>query len=650
MMLARTLRPAVTALLCVASLLASAVRAQNAAPHAFEGLHAGESARPAAPLTRDAEDEFAHLRFLDAGSARPLDNVRVEAWTEPGNGPLFVQTLVDEARSAEDGSVRVHWRRGSIHGEKLRISRSGYESQQISPDDDEVLLMPAASLRGRVLDLAGRPVAGATLRSRQSCAHAISASETHSAADGSFVLEDFPVAGVPELEVLADGYSARGELDTLLLRQQDLDARARGEFGCTIVLARCTPWRLRLLDAEGKPLAQRRVWTTDRPVLAQWTDAEGLCSFTPPTGASELTLETCDARPKLRFLVPMPPREGTTTLRPLDLQSPIERAGRATGLVRVDARSVRFVAAEALPRLTVFTHDGFVVEAGSSGACEVPLGPARAVVLGEFEEWLAEFAIDVRPEPQTLTLAPLSQSVIRVPRSELAARDVLLTQFGSRTESAELGGTGAADLPPGDAESILFALSPGAEHGLALEGADGSLRLAHFAPDPQHAGDLRATFAEPGCRLVPALDSASRIVVPWRGQGANASAGAQRGTVWPVRLPCPELDGERELGLPEGRLYYAEFAADGAVPRAVLRRARSDEGERIDLVRRARLEISGDAKRVFSATGEGDREGARFVLEPAPGPLFVHVEHADGSWSQLSLVLQPGEQRALMAR
>ena len=647
---ARARRRIAAAQLCAALLLGAPARAQDGPRHSFEGLHAGERAQPVAPPARGAEDEFAHLRFLDAESAHPLAGVRVEAWTEPGCAPLFVQTLVDDARSGEDGGVRLHWRRGSIRGEKLRVSRPGYESQQLAPDDGEVLLMRAAALRGRVLDLAGRPVAGALLRSRQSCAHAISASETRSAADGRFELEDFPVGGVPELEVLAEGCSARGELDTLLLRQQDLDARARGEFGCTIVLARCTPWRLRLLDEEGKPLAHRRVWTQDRPVLAEWTDGEGLCTFTPPTGASAIYLETCDAKPKLCYSVPMVPREGAAALRPLDPRAPAERAGRVTGLVRVDSQALHFLAAEAVPGLTVFTHDGFVLEAGSSGACEVPLGPARAVITGEFGEWLAEFALDAKPEAQTLALAPPSRSVIRLARSQIAAHDALLTQFGSRTECTELEGAGSAVPPPGDAASILFALSPGAEPGLALEGADGSVRLARFAADPGRAGELRASFDEAGCRLVPALDSAARIRVPWRGPGANGSIGAQRGTVWPACLACPELEGDRELELPAGRLYYAEFAAEGAVPSAVLRRARTDASERIDLVRRARVELAGNAQRAWGATGEVERDGARLVCEPAPGPLFIHVQHADGSLSLLALELAPGETRLLTAR
>lgn len=632
--------PAAVALLGAALGFAGFARAQTAPPHAFEGLLAGESALPAAPLAGEA-DGFACLRFLDAQSSRPLPGVRVEAWTEPGCAPLHVPVCIDDTRSAEDGSVRVHWRLGAIRGEKLRVSRPGYESQQIAPDDGEVLLMQAAPLRGRVLDLAARPVAGATIRSRQSCAHAVSASQTQSAADGSFVLDDFPIGGGPELEVLADGFSARGELEPLLLRQQDLDARARGEFGCTLLLASCTPWRLRLLDADGKPLAHRRVWTTDRPVLAQWTDGDGVCTFTPPTGASELTLETCDALPKLRYLVPMTPREGITALRPLDPRPAAERAGRAAGVVRFDLSAWRQPAPDGVARVTVFTDDGFVVEPDPSGAWSVPVGSARAVVTGALGEWLGDLALVAGPQALSMAPVPAPRIVVRATRSALDEHAALLASCGSSSVLVE---------PCADAEEVLFPLSPDAQPAVALEGADGSLRLAQLAPDPDHDGDLRAEFPAAARTLVPPRASAPVVRVPWRGADGQGSLAAQRGTVWPAGPGYVDLEGERALELPEGCLYYAEFSADGAVPRAVLRRARADESERIDLVRRARLEISGDASRVWSSTGAVERDGARFVLEPAPGALFVHVEHGDGTLSLLSLVLQPGEARALVAR
>jgi hypothetical protein len=82
----------------------------------------------------------------------------------------------------------------------------------------------------------------------------------------------------------------------------------------------------------------------------------------------------------------------------------------------------------------------------------------------------------------------------------------------------------------------------------------------------------------------------------------------------------------------------------------VLRRASAGEDQRIDLVRRARLVLEGDVARVSSFEGGVDPVDRRFVLEPAPGPLCVRVEHRDGTLSLLQLQLAPGEQRTLVAQ
>ena len=77
--------------------------------------------------------------------------MRVEAWTEPGAKPVPLETLVDDVLSTTDGSARIRWRKGEVRGEKLRISKPGYESQQRSPESGELLLLPAHPLRGRCI-------------------------------------------------------------------------------------------------------------------------------------------------------------------------------------------------------------------------------------------------------------------------------------------------------------------------------------------------------------------------------------------------------------------------------------------------------------------------------------------------------------------
>ena len=280
------------------------------------GLRVGERALPIVERVRD--DAFAELRVVDAATCLPLEGARVETWTEDGTPPARLPILVDDARTGRDGSARVRWRAGEGRASNFRVSKGGYESLVTStPLGETVWLHRAVPLRGRVLDLDLAPVTDAVVRTRQCCAHAISAASTRTDADGFFVLEDVPIGEDEgcELEVLHERTTAWKELEPLVLRQIGEHDPLTAGRGAAVLVARSVPWRARLLDVDGKPLAHRRVGSIAwRPSVAAWTDANGVCEL-PVVDAFSLDVETMDAGAKLHWNPSTLPGETLVDLR-----------------------------------------------------------------------------------------------------------------------------------------------------------------------------------------------------------------------------------------------------------------------------------------------------------------------------------------------
>ncbi|MBK7642633.1 MAG: hypothetical protein IPJ19_06210 [Planctomycetes bacterium] len=617
--------------------------AQEARPaHAFTGLHKGERADPQGPIAFDAQDEecFAHLRLLDGESGAPLQGVRVDTWTEHLDPPGWAVIRLDTAVSAADGSVRVRFRQGVVLASKLVISKSGYESQQRSPEDGELFLLRAHPLVGRVLDLDLQPVAGATLRSRQGCLHAISASTAKTAADGSFTLEDFPLSEDEgaELEVFAEGHLARGELDPQVLRQQADEALVRGEHGCTILLARAVACVVQLCDTQGAPIAERQLRTNGCPVLLCRTDATGRCALPATPSGHSLDLETIDGGPPLAFSIPAPPRGNVACVRALGADPTAcfgpERLTPVVVDLQVLARGSAWIP------VSIFTESGFVFT-GADAVPRVPRGRAT-LVLGSMDGfYLREEEFEIGAQPLRLP-APMERhyGTLSVPAGEVGAHDLLLAQSGGE------GWSPAPAENAGTSEWFLERPNSGA-CSIARVAPDGEVRLGRAAPRPAGSPIVPLRFSTLVASGLGATQPPVRIT--WRSESADGKLEPSSGTVWPAAMGSIDLEKLDSCELPLGREYYAEFKAQGAVPRHVFRTAGAESAGPTALVPRAQLVIDGDAELAASFDGPIERRDGRFVLAPAPGPLCVRIWHRDGTLSLLSLVLAPGEQRTLSA-
>jgi hypothetical protein len=180
-------------------------------------------------------------RVLDAASGAPLAAVRCELWTED----MYDRPrLVADCSTAADGTYALN--DSGRQGAKLVLRRAGYRSTEKGTPEDELKLFPALLPHGwRVVDVEGRPIEGALVRTRQSCRHAIPAVEVTSDSHGLVLIPDLPpLADGGDLEVLAAGHGALGKLwlqDAWCFRD--------------LVLPRRRGLTLRCLDQEGRPIA-----------------------------------------------------------------------------------------------------------------------------------------------------------------------------------------------------------------------------------------------------------------------------------------------------------------------------------------------------------------------------------------------------------
>ncbi len=257
--------------------LAAALHAQ--APELLEvrGLAASESAQVIAQLAPDpraSSEAWIHPRIVHALTGAPLSGVLVELFTEDGAEPTRLALPVASGTSGRDGGVRLPVARNYLRAEKARLSSAGFESVELSISElwnEEFSLFPARSLEGRVLDLDGLPIAGASLRSRQTCMHAVPAVETVTDAWGRFRFDSLPeLHRWADLEVTAPGY---GPVASVGL--SDLE-KERAYYGSVeLRLPRRAGLFMRLMDSDGKPMPGRRVVTLDRPMRTAWTSSDG---------------------------------------------------------------------------------------------------------------------------------------------------------------------------------------------------------------------------------------------------------------------------------------------------------------------------------------------------------------------------------------
>lgn len=180
-------------------------------------------------------------RVHDAFTGAPMAGVHCELWTED----LYASPRrVAECWTGADGTYALP--DDERKGEKLVLRRAGHRSTEVGTPEDELRVFPALEPHEwRVVDLEGRPIESALVRTRQSCRHAIPAVEQASDALGIVRIPDLPpLADGGDLEILAEGRGALGKLAAL-------DAWSLAE----LALPRRRPVSLRCLDDEGRPVA-----------------------------------------------------------------------------------------------------------------------------------------------------------------------------------------------------------------------------------------------------------------------------------------------------------------------------------------------------------------------------------------------------------
>lgn len=609
------------------------------------GLSTKESAR-FVDIVRD--DAFAELRVVDAATCLPLEGARVETWTEDGTPPAMLPVLVDDARTGRDGSVRVRWLAGGGRASNFRISKGGYESHVTSsPLGETVWLQRAVPLAGRVLDLELEPVAGAVVRTRQCCAHAISAASTRTDDDGYFVLEDVPIGEDEgcELEVLHERTTAWAELDPLVLRQiGEHDPLTNGR-GAAVLVARSVPWRARLFGADGKPIAHRRVGSPNwRPYVVAWTDTDGVCTL-PLVDAYSRDVETRDASAPQHWLQSTLPSDVLVDLAPVESVLQVDQIARFE-LVAPPEHVYRAFQSRAPSALAVQVFPGRHVETPwpSQGASSAAFGPGPGtLVLGRaFSGWCEErhaLAPNTSAEDARFTPRVERAIVLSVPPWALAA---YLVQAGANG-LVEPGVDWEQDVP-----HEVF-VPPGPPITIVGASTHGELRRARVDAGTTPA---RADLAREDAVLRPAFTA--RESAPARESFATFGLpeGAQdvHGTAW-IAGEGSEDFGAEGLELPHGRWYFAIVAARGFCPVRVLRRA--GDAPSMRAVRSARVRVTGKATRVEAFGRELDElEGGAhgFRYSGVPGPLRLLVMHDDGRTLRVELELASGDERELVIR
>lgn len=403
--------------------------------------------------------EDPRFRVFDARDKSPVAGATLELWTEEGEKPLGVMTRIAVLHSGADGTGEFAYVVDGIRPSNVRVSKAGYASHSVTLGDLEegVELYPAAPLAGRVVDLDGKPVARAVVRSRETCAHAVSAAETWTDADGRFVLADCPAdAQHAELEVLPREHVPIAALEIDTLRR--LQARD-GSFDLHV--ARKPPIRATVLDEKGQPLVGCRIAYNSEPYCAGWTDKDGLLTLGPPPqwDAALSWLAPGETR---YFPCGGVPDSGVWRVR---LPAPAEPA--RSGKLRLDFGAGRD--ASSRPRVLVVdsagtNRDGFEF-------ADLATGPATVFVGQSFSPWVEEvYHVEV---------STVAQSVVSTPKPAPAV-DVELPDGAWSTLMIQAGDAGFRVDLEGENEHRLN-VPPGVELVFVAVAADGEVRRVRHA-------------------------------------------------------------------------------------------------------------------------------------------------------------------------
>jgi hypothetical protein len=602
------------------------------------GLGAGEWAVLQAPPAAALEQHF-HARVLHGETGRPVADAMVHLFEED---PGAQRLTVDLGRTGLDGCVRLRSRQGNRKAGKAIVSSPGFASHELDVGDlgsEEIYLMPARPLSGRVLDLDGRPVAGAIVRSRESCAHAPSAVQTRTDPSGQFRLVDFPhPVHTPDLEVFAEGHGGVVEYAGSLRMRAAIDGRV------DLYIPRLLPVDLQVVTAAGEPFADRRVFNLGRPVVSAWTDEDGSCQLMPDEYGRMITLEYIegDTRRPLRRLVA--PQRGVVPIGPADVEVP--PGDTAVVEIMLDHDEQDSVRGE--PWVQILSSRGN--EEYRGGAHEVSQGPVRIQIGPAFHGWREQvFDLDLGPGGETLNINAEKEPMLRVQLPEEAPyRLTVQADSDSRTFSR------SQRLPRRQQDGSVLLFAPLRSHVVLLAWfPDGELRRAEvprLTSDVVVHLDTQESIHRPAIDLGVRARSAVRIV-PHDAEGNPVDA---RVVVHDIDWnTAPRAEGTHLYSLPHSLEYTASVSADGycAVSITEVAPAAGETVEhRVRLVRRVQLTIQGNVVWVEGGAHDPEIVDGEARLSVAPGPLQLTVRRAADAALALGLDLVEGAKRTLVVR
>ena len=575
-------------------------------------------------LRASRQDEFdvpsASGRLLHAQTAAPIAGAQIEVWVEDWRQP---QEPIARGTSLADGSFRIAHPEND-QADKLLIRAAGFRNTTVAASDaQDLLLWPAAAhLALRVVDLEGRPIAGALAQTRQTCAHAPPAFRKMSDTDGRFDLSQFPpLEDEPEIVVTAPGFGA------LLLPEPERMLAAGGLEGR---LPRRGVVAFELVDTSGAPLANRRVSLGAEPHwLAGATDEAGRARFDSVFFQREMNVQVehdgeasfvslgrapSSIEPRLVFAPAVPVSAGAASENALHVKL-VDPAGRSLDLP-----------------IVLLHHSGSDLE--SKGILRADWGPTTVIAGGAFSGWNEAVRVLETPAETTLQLSAEPSLAILLPEG---GWDV---HIQSGDDSISLW------FSPDHSERPTRCFVPAGGPLLVCAVGETQTRLARLRRiDADATIDLTSANCVVATQPVASPLQHVRFAIP--GAESFGHVRTPQGWIDPSGLPH-----EFNFKLEAGAAFEGWLCAPGCVARALGPRGEPPGQDGVllpELPRRGALIVRGAVRAVHAGGAEAEfQSDMSFVVEYlAPGPLLAQVQLADGRVLDLDLTLRDGERREL---
>jgi len=618
------------------------------------GLEPGESFQQLAKMPA-GQESYLRLqgRVLDAFTGRPLAGAKIEVWSEEIDRVFGGYHRFGESRSGRDGRFVIRQQVGSMQAEKSRVSAPGYLTLSGTRGDlyHTVRLFPrmAQSPHLRILDLEGRPIAGARITSTYTCAHDVPAFDLRTGVDGVATLPEFGLqADVQELRIRAPGYQAIKYLDGEVLFAT---RHAGSDAPHDIHLARQRPFGFRIINSE-------RGAIPDLPIQVQEgegyhvgrTGKHGLLTIESRYGSGE-----CD----LRILGGLEPRYIANYLPPVGRVPTLRRASDEwpkqvkTGTIQVvrpalGHKQARDDQSQDLPPMQLFHEKGWSVsvyenEDGEGLEQEFPAGKGFLVVGGPFtghEQEILDF--DLEPG-KTLALTPRLTPEPAIQIRSPAEGDWTLTIQAGEDSKPEIAFAKGTDLTlpspipvPGNRELVLYLQGEGRRIRKTLPMARTGMKIDF---DKELAAlNTKKTAA-------PIAKREIRFVAAATGKPLKGKFSISFGQDCQQTPSVDTLQDHFELRGPVGNAWLARFDAEGY--NTIYLRGRLQKNQ-TPLLRKIEATASLKIQAPFAFKILGD--DALDLDALPPGPLGLVLLLDNGRRYGLELRLAPGAHRKIQIR